>query len=96
MTNKEAIDILKNTAVVPDIHPDNVGLWDNAIKTALEALEQQKVGEWIKEQGSIYKCSKCRNILDFDGVNAGRGDANFCPNCGAKMEDNNGKKEVEV
>lgn len=43
-------------------------------------------GHWLKDRGSIYKCSNCRNILDFDGVNAGRGDANYCPNCGAKME----------
>lgn len=34
----------------------------------------------------VYKCSKCGNLLDFEGVNSGRGDANFCPNCGAEME----------
>ena len=33
-----------------------------------------------------YKCSECGNILDFDGLNCGRGDANYCPNCGAKMD----------
>lgn len=34
-----------------------------------------------------FKCSVCGNYLDFDGVNAGRGSANFCPNCGAKMDE---------
>lgn len=47
-------------------------------------------GHWIPLDGwfnkSIVKCSVCGNTLDMDGVNAGRGDANFCPNCGAKMD----------
>ena len=42
----------------------------------------KKIGVW----GRVYRCSQCGNILDFDAVNAGRGDANFCPNCGAKMK----------
>lgn len=48
-------------------------------------------GEWISAKvgklfpSNDYKCSICGNILDFDGVNCGRGDANFCPNCGADM-----------
>ena len=57
------------------------------------ALEQEpKTGHWINAKvgkmfpSNDYKCSECGNILDFDGVNCGRGDANFCPNCGAKME----------
>lgn len=47
-------------------------------------------GHWIPLDGwfnrSVVKCSVCGNTLDMDGVNAGRGDANFCPNCGAKMD----------
>lgn len=39
----------------------------------------------------IVRCSKCKNTLDIRGVNAGRGDANFCPNCGRKMR--NGRNE---
>ena len=62
---------------------------------AIEALQAQlpKRGEWEKEETGkgifkqiIYKCSICGRYLDFDGVNAGRGDANYCPCCGAKME----------
>ena len=41
---------------------------------------------WIKQEREIFKCSNCGNYLDFRGVNAGRGDANYCPNCGEKME----------
>lgn len=42
----------------------------------------KKIGMW----GRVYRCNQCGNFLDFDGVNAGRGAANFCPNCGAKMD----------
>ena len=48
---------------------------------------QPKTGKWIKTArwGRVYHCDQCRNYLDFDGVNAGRGSTNFCPNCGADM-----------
>ena len=44
---------------------------------------------WIDLKHGVYKCSNCGNYLDFGGVNAGRGDANYCPNCGAKMDGDN-------
>lgn len=40
---------------------------------------------WIDQGHKIFKCSNCGNYLDFRGVNAGGGAANYCPNCGAKM-----------
>ena len=57
--------------------------WINNLPSA-----EPKRGKWIKTArwGRVYYCNQCRNYLDFDGVNAGRGSTNFCPNCGAKME----------
>lgn len=51
------------------------------------AEPERKKGTWIKvgHWGRSYKCNQCGNFLDFYGVNVGRGDANFCPNCGADM-----------
>ena len=50
------------------------------------AEPERKKGEWIDTTWKhTYKCSECGNFLEFHGVNAGRGDANFCPNCGADM-----------
>lgn len=53
---------------------------------------ERKKGKWITKENrgfifrSIYLvCPFCGNTLDPDGLNAGRGDANFCPNCGAEM-----------
>lgn len=55
-------------------------------------IEERKKGEWIKvDKNNIFfvphilQCSICGDILDKYGVNAGRGDANYCPHCGADM-----------
>lgn len=44
-----------------------------------------KRGEWIRIDKHTIQCPICHRYLDLRGVNAGRGDANYCPNCGAKM-----------
>lgn len=66
---------------------------ENAVE-AIEMVEpsppaEPKKGKWIKTArwGRVYYCDQCRNYLDFDGVNAGRGSTNFCPNCGADMRE---------
>ena len=53
-----------------------------------ETIEQLPIvhARWIDPKHGVYKCSNCGHYLDFRGVNAGRGDANYCPNCGAKMD----------
>lgn len=38
--------------------------------------------EWLVDKSPTIE-------LDFRGVNAGRGSANYCPNCGARMEESN-------
>lgn len=48
--------------------------------------EPVKRAHWIDQKHGVYKCSNCGNFLDFSGVNAGRGSANYCPHCGAKMD----------
>lgn len=56
-------------------------------------LQSLTRGKWINLNKDykflkkhIVKCSLCNNSLDLRAVNGGRGDANYCPNCGAKME----------
>ena len=67
---------------------------DDAINAiAALPLTEPKKGKWIKSGrwGRVYKCNQCGNFLDFDGVNAGRGSTNFCPNCGSY---NGGENEI--
>lgn len=66
----------------------NKGLEDGikAIRALPSAEPGAKKGKWIDTTWKhTYKCSECGNFLEFHGVNAGRGDANFCPNCGVDM-----------
>ena len=63
----------------------------NDIRALPSVTPKEKTGHWVNAKvgklfpSNDYKCSECGNILDFDGVNCGRGDANYCPNCGARM-----------
>lgn len=50
-------------------------------------------GEWILVVEAVfsvtYRCSHCGNYFTehSDTLNAGRGDKNYCPNCGADMRE---------
>ena len=87
MTREEASFILAN--IDRRVCDDEL---NDALDMAIEALEQPRKGHWINAKvgklftSNDFKCSECGNLLDFDGVNCGRGNANYCPNCGAKME----------
>lgn len=73
----------------------------NVVLTAIDnaptiEAEPLKHGRWILiGRGRItksrdLKCSVCGNyfrVYDDVTLNAGRGDANFCPNCGADMRE---------
>lgn len=57
-----------------DAQPVRHGIW----------IYLDKDNKFFKKH--LIKCSLCNNSLDLYAVNGGRGDANFCPNCGARME----------
>ena len=87
--------ISRQAAITQLSHNINKGddEWELAVENDIQTVWQlppiqPKKGKWIKTArwGRVYYCDQCRNYLDFDGVNAGRGSTNFCPNCGAKME----------
>ena len=40
-------------------------------------------GHWINIDKTHSKCDKCESIFEIVSVN---GEANYCPNCGSKME----------
>lgn len=59
---------------------------DSALK------KMPKCGKWIRIDKHTIQCPLCHRYLDLRGVNAGRGDANYCLNCGAEMEVQDGQK----
>ena len=90
ISRQAAIDALRAMQTYKLFAGDDMLLIDQAgAQTELMLLSpiQPKRGKWIKTArwGRVYHCDQCRNYLDFDGVNAGRGSTNFCPNCGADM-----------
>ena len=52
---------------------------------------ERKTGKWAlvekRRKASVYRCSECGNFFTVwpDTLNCGRGDMNYCPNCGADM-----------
>lgn len=90
--DKAALDKIIKGMSAMDVRLDAYVSQRNQVVYDIYAIKQlppiqPKKGKWIKTArwGRVYYCDQCRNYLDFDGVNAGRGSTNFCPNCGADM-----------
>ena len=75
MTREEAIKVLNSS-----LELSYFDITKEALTMAIEALEQpeQKKGKWI-DLGGVYECSVCHERSCCAG--------NYCPNCGAKMEE---------
>ena len=52
------------------------------IKDMPSVTPAEKVGRWKPYDGSWYECSECGAIREAVGYFE-----NFCPNCGAKMQE---------
>ena len=63
---------------------DNVD--KKVVKIPAADVEPVRHGKWIIKDKHIYQCNRCGNYLDIRGLNGGRGDANYCPNCGARTD----------
>lgn len=79
MTNKEAIKILKSKL---DGNIDTSYEWCEAVRLAINALEDRPQGEWINTGvtngywATEYQCSICGAKNHWH---------NYCPNCGVHM-----------
>ena len=58
------------------------------VKPVVRGRWKQTGGKYSRDKTidrRILTCSVCGNVLGMEAVNCGRGDANFCPNCGADL-----------
>lgn len=66
----------------------------------VEAEEEQepKTGRWIEEDmfdGDVaYRCSECNELFCIECGTPKDNEYNFCPNCGAKMVEQQESEEV--
>ena len=99
MTNKEAIEFLKNmigeksasTIGKEGFYAELMGYHVEALKLAIKALENEpKKGEWTEHEDyngdTYYTCSNCGG--DWATIEGTPSDnmMNYCPNCGAQMD----------
>ena len=94
MTKEEAISILKDRSCVdcammcayPLERPEGDCEYADAIRMAIEALEERKTGKWIfKNDLKQFFCDKCAEpSLTYDDIYIYSMELpKFCPNCGS-------------
>ena len=83
MTREEAIKYIKSRCIGSTEERDGTQ-WSEAMWTAIEALSEQKTGEWIKSNllPNGWHCSHCDSPIMTDDIE----EMLFCPNCGARMK----------
>ena len=85
MTNEEAAAILESEAEY--LYSQDEPYNRQAFYMAIEALKERKKGKWIYHIDDLFpaestkECDQCRTHQDLNC------DGNFCPWCGAKMEE---------
>ena len=53
----------------------------NFSEVAIKALDERKVGKWVKNEHTFWTCSECGWVNKYN-----RERYAYCPNCGAKMD----------
>jgi len=82
MTNKEAIEQLKQIPINPEASYEYMKTIYSALDLAIKALEERPQGEWIdtgdmeEYWGEEYQCSICGAKDHWH---------RYCPRCGADM-----------
>lgn len=84
MTKEEAITIIDNLHLIGcgrNQHEDDLRI-NVALDLAIDALLERPKGEWkCMADCGVTECDQCGwSIEEYVG------DYNFCPNCGARME----------
>lgn len=100
MTREESIQILRHIVQVADTSDCGIkeidGIDKEAIDMVIKELEQEpKTGHWVKYGISRcgeqhYKCTSCGYYINFgQWGELYTKEFKYCPNCGARMSENN-------
>jgi PHP family Zn ribbon phosphoesterase len=85
MTREDAKAILKDCLYKAEYKHGAYGI---ALEMAVKALEQEpKIGHWIDIMVGDMPAQACDQCKTFYPLSYTGGGHNYCPNCGAKMVD---------
>lgn len=95
MTNKEAAETIKNMRILLGARMNGKNQlylqYVEAVDKAIEALTAPKVGKWLeyRECGETiyFDCSCCHDPWFLETGTPEDNHMNYCPNCGALMEE---------
>lgn len=95
MTREEAIARIKDHMIAHEIKEPRAIYISEALDMAIKALEQdtRQVAKWVNNIHDLPICSACGNYAVFDHAIDDYYYSDYCPKCGAKME--NADKESE-
>ena len=79
MTNNEAIKTIK--LAILEVEWEYPMDYAVAFEKAIKALDERKVGKWVKNEHTFWTCSECGLVNKYN-----RERYAYCPNCGAKMD----------
>lgn len=80
MTVEKAIEILSDAGDINRCCAEDA----EALDMAIEALKSRPTSRWSRQTDTYHDYYECENC----GIGVGLDDVrNFCPNCGAKMEE---------
>ena len=92
MTREEAVNFLKNKSCTdcsamcgyPLENSEGECEYSDAIRTAIEALQEQKKGKWLG--GELGECSVCGHSGCASDIWTGCEKDTYCPSCGSRLE----------
>ena len=90
-------DLISRQALLKELPYANWGKeWDEALAKAIiegmPSIDPVKRGKWEYRNIGGWHCSVCDEQAPFWCMASTQNLSNYCPNCGAKMDMNGGKK----